>query len=319
MTVSNEYKKIYEQEVEKSVREEIYVYPNNYDVHLFLPLSHNCGTLCNNSCTHNCYKSLGQLMRKNLVFYCYGEEEVVSKIKRGLFNDLDKANRYAYKNRLPKRQPEQDGLPSEVLFDLLIQTMIPNAYKLAVRTIFRQNDNNEIKGYDLTYFTNENGKVKLWLGQAKLGSGSYCKKGINDDLINKFDTQYLSKQIYFIAEKQCGLTEEGIAITNIINEINMINIDENHERRANAFVNFLKDNDIAINIPCLLAYGKNDVYTNIEEIKEKIQNEIDSIKNYFNNHTYKFEGFQPKLMFFVFPIEDLEKLRGDEGFYAGLC
>ena len=33
---------------------------------------------------------------------------------------------------------------------------------------------------------------------------------------------------------------------------------------------------------------------------------------------FEFEGIKPKLIFYIFPIEDIEALRGDEGFYAGL-
>lgn len=319
MSVFEEYRKIYEKEIEDLFKKEILAYDEFQDTHIFQPLSHNCNTLCSGGCNHQCYKSLGQLMRKNIVFYCYGEDEIVKKAKTGALKDLAKATRFAYKNRLPKRKPIQDGLPSEVLFDLMIQTMFPDAYKLAVRTIFRQNDNNEIKGYDLTYFTMDKGKITLWLGQAKLGSESYCKTGINDDLANKFDSQYLSKQIYFMADKQCGLTEEGIKLTNVINDLNLVNTDENDVCRAQAFIQYIKDNDISINIPCLLAYGKNSVYMNVADLESIIEKEINSANKYFQNHKYDFEGYQPQLMFFVFPIEDLEKLRGDEGFYAGLC
>ena len=75
-----------------------------------------------------------------------------------------------------------DGLLSEVLLDMLIQIYEPGANKLAIRTLFRQHDNNEIKGYDLTYLTKYNGKYTLWLGQAKLGKKSYCRDSIHEDL-----------------------------------------------------------------------------------------------------------------------------------------
>ncbi len=35
-----------------------------------------------------------------------------------------------------------------ILLDAIIQSLVPDEYKMDVRTIFRQNDNNEIKGYD---------------------------------------------------------------------------------------------------------------------------------------------------------------------------
>lgn len=318
MPVSEEYKKIYIEEIEKEVKKEIHIYDEDQAVHLFQPLSHNCDNLCGSACTHKCYKSLGDLMRKNIVFYCYGEEEVVNHFNDGLFDDLEKAVKSAYRLRLPKRNPNQDGLPSEVLFDLIIQSIVPKAYKLAVRTIFRQDDNNEIKGYDLTYFTNESGKITLWLGQAKLGDKQYCKKGIVEDLIKKYRSLYLSKQIFFLADKPCGLTEEGKELTMLINKINMFNASEDDETRAKQLIDYLKDNNIDINIPCLLAYGKNSVYSNLLELEKKIEKEIDWAKKYFNK-TFMFHGIIPKLIFFVLPIEDLEKLRGEDGFYAGLC
>lgn len=318
MSISKDYKKIYSREIEELFKKEILTYDIIQENNIFQALSHNCNTLCNTSCSHQCFKSLGQLMRKNIIFYCYGEEEIVKKEKIGALKDLEKASRYAYKNRLPKRKPIQDGLPGEVLFDLIIQVLYPDAYKMAVRTIFRQNDNNEIKGYDLTYFTIEHDKVTLWLGQAKLGEKSYCKSGINDDLAKKFESQYLSKQIYFLADKQCGLTKEGVKLTNTINELNLINCDENDEHRAQEFIKFIKEKDISINIPCLLAYGGKSVYKDIEKVEEAMNIEVNSIKKYFQDHKYNFEGFFPQLIFFVFPLEDLDNLRGDDGFYAEL-
>lgn len=318
MTIFEEYRDIYNIKIKEDFEKEIAVYPFQCNDNVWIPLSHNCKGKCNN-CLHKCYKSLGELMRKNLVFYCFGEQEVVNKIKSGLFSNMEQAILYAYKNRLPKRLPKQDGLPSEVLFDLLIQNMLPNAYKLAVRTILRQNDNNEIKGYDLTYFTNDNGKITLWLGQAKLGSHSYCKTGINDDLNTKFGAQYLSTQIFFIAEKQSGLSEQGIELTNIINQLNMITIEKNDAERAKAFTDFLLEKNITVNIPCLLAYGKGSAYSEITKLEENIKKEVEETEKYFSLHEYIFNGFQPHLIFFIFPIENLEGLRSDGGFYEGLC
>lgn len=317
MAIFQEYKAIYNNKIKESFEREIKVYPTLYKEKILIPFSHNCQEKCN-ICSHTCYKSLGKLMRENLVFYCFGEQEIVEKVKSGLFSNLTTASLYAYKNRLPKRNELQDGLQGEVLFDLLIQNILPNANKLAVRTILRQNDNNEIKGYDLTYFTNENGKITLWLGQAKLGDKAYCKKGISDDLKNKFNKDYLSNQIYFISEKQSGLTQEGIELTNIINKLNMLTIEKSNQERANAFLNFLVDKGITVNIPCLLAYGEGSIYGNINDVEKQIKKESEVIRKYFTLHRYEFDGFNPNLIFFVFPIEDLHGLRGSEGFYDGL-
>ena len=189
---------------------------------------------------------------------------------------------------------------------------------MAVRTIFRQNDNNEIKGYDLTYFTNIHGTITLWLGQAKLGSKQYCKKGIIEDLEKKYTDLYMAKQIYFLADKPAGLTEEGTQIANLLNRLNMLNACEDDNNRAEQLMQFLKIQNIDICIPCLLAYDKADVYADITKLESKVESEMAWAKGIFEKY-FKFEGIEPKLIFIIFPIDDIEALRGDEGFYAGLC
>ncbi|MDR3074699.1 MAG: SAVED domain-containing protein, partial [Candidatus Methanoplasma sp.] len=166
LSIETEYREIFEREIKTPCQNLIMIYSSKQDTHKFQPLSHHCAN-CATRCDDDCYQRLGALMRKNLVFYAYGEEEVVSNVKNGLFENFEKAIDYAYKNRLPKRSPPQDGLPGEVLLDLIVQILEPDAYKLAVRTLLRQDDNNEIKGYDLTYFTFANDQTTLWLGQAK--------------------------------------------------------------------------------------------------------------------------------------------------------
>ena len=306
MSIAEEYRMIYEKEICDEFNQNIMVYDIEMGINNYRPLSHNCSQVCGDCCTHDCYKKLGTFMRKNIVFYCYGEEEIVENIKNGLFSDMERATKAAYKLRLPKRLPKQDGLLSELLLDAIIQVLVPNAYKMSVRTIFRQNDNNEIKGYDLTYFTNENGKFTFWLGQAKLGSKSYCPNSILNDLKEKYDALYMAKQIYFIADKPVGLTEEGKQLAALLNELNMSNVDEDDKTRAQQLVDFFKEKQIEICIPCLLSYENKKVYGDIVRLEKEIKNEIEWAKKIFENR-YLFNGIKPKLIFIVFPIVMLSK------------
>jgi len=318
MSVSTEYNAIYQREIKAIANDLIHTYTTITDTYIFQPLSHNCQKECTNGCSADCHVKLGALMRKNLVFYCYGEDEVLQKFNNGMFSNLEDATIFAYKNRLPKREAKQDGLPGEVMLDLLMQTHEPNAYKLAVRAMFRQDDNNEIKGFDLTYFSIQNGHISLWLGQAKMGAKDYCRKGIHTDLLDKFKDEYLSRQVYFIAEKQAGITEEGKAITDAINALNMLTIRESDENRAKALIKYLANNNITINIPCLLAYGEGSIYGDIASVAQGINKEMKQMQVYFADNNYLFDGFTPNILFFVFPLKDLDKLRGDGGFYSGL-
>ncbi|MCI8402635.1 MAG: DUF1837 domain-containing protein [Lachnospiraceae bacterium] len=317
MSIAGEYKIIYQKEMAEAAGEILCSYRPVFKTYEFRPMRHNCGICGGSCCTEDCGKGLGGLMRRNLVFYCYGEEEIVEGVKNGRFCDLENAALYAYKKRLPKRAALQDGLPGEVLLDLLIQTDEPEAYKLAVRTLFRQDDNNEIKGFDLTYFSIRQGKISLWLGQAKMGTKGYCRGGIDADLM-KLEKEYLSRQIYFVADKPVGITEEAKKIVEAINDLNMRNIRKSNTVQAEELLKHFREKDISIKIPCLLAYGTDGVYEDIKQVEQHIAKEIEGAQKYFAQKKYIFEGFTPEILFYVLPLKDLKKLRSDEGFYYGL-
>lgn len=218
MSIIERYHKIFDKEILQKSRGVIFSFSPLQDQFIYQPYSHNISA--------DSVEKLGELMRHNLFFYSYGEEEVVQHYEKDHFSSLEQAAKYAYINRLPKRADITDGLPSEVLLDLLVQLYNPQACKLAVRTILRQNDNNEIKGYDLTYFSKDETGVSLWLGQAKLGGKAYCKTNINKDLLEKFTAEYLSKQIFFVCEKRVSLTDDTKAILEAIEEINIRSMED---------------------------------------------------------------------------------------------
>lgn len=312
MSDYRQYKEIFNKEITLNSKGIIFPFFPIEDKYRYMPYSH--------AISGDSVEKLGELMRKNLFFYAYGEEEIVNYYKKDTFSSLEKSAKFAYQNRIPKRSDITDGLPGEVLLDLLVQLYNPNAYKLAVRTIFRQNDNNEIKGYDLTYFTKDDVGISLWLGQAKLGAKDYCKKSINADLIDKYLGNYLTKQLFFVCDKRVSITENAKEILEMIETINIKTMNNDNNVRRQELINFFNDNDIVIKIPCLLAYDQEDVYESVTSIYNKIKNEVASIKRYFNKQTYKFKGFNPEIVFYVFPIKDIKRLKDKEhGFYAGLC
>ncbi len=211
--VSKEYKEIFNQEIIQKSKGVIFSYSPINDTYKYQPYSHAVGS--------NSVEDLAALMRQNLLFYTFGEDEVVNFYNKGTFSSLEQAAKYAYMQRLPKRADTNDGLPSEVLLDLLVQLYDPSAYKLAVRTLFRQNDNNEIKGYDLTYFSKNSDEITIWLGQAKLGDKGYCKSSIDKDLAEKYTQIYLSKQLFFVCDKRIHITEDAANILELIQELNI--------------------------------------------------------------------------------------------------
>lgn len=312
MSITQKYKEIFDKEIIQNSKGIIFSFSPLNDKHTYQPYCH--------AVSNDAVEKLGELMRHNLLFYSFGEDEVIEYYEKGLFSSIDSASKYAYKNRLPNRDPKQDGLPSEVLLDLLVQIYNPNAYKLAVRTIFRQNDNNEIKGYDLTYFTKDSSGISLWLGQAKLGSKYYCKSGIDKDLLEKYVTAYLSEQLFFVSSRRVSITDDAKEILDMIEELNIRATDDDSSSRAQQLINMLNNRNIRIKIPCLLAYEESGIYQDCEKLYERLIFEAEDIKSYFNNRQYSFTEFSPEIIFYVFPIESISRLRDKEnGFYAGLC
>lgn len=311
MFVHHKYNKIYQDEIISKSNYVIISYKPMIDQWIYNAYSH--------STEGKGVELLADLMRKNLLFYCFGEEEIVGFYETNKFSSLDTAAKYAYSQRLPKRKNNNDGLPGEVLLDLLIQVYNPKAYKLAVRTIFRQNDNNEIKGFDLTYFSLEDGNITIWLGQSKLGDREYCKRGIDSDLIKKYTKQYLSEQLFFVCDKRMELTKEAKQILSAIDDINLLCIENPGINKTEKLFEYFSNNNVSIKIPCLLAYEKKDIYDNPLLIEEMIKKELSSIREYFQNKKYSFDGFEPEIVIYIFPIEDIQRLRDKEiGFYDGL-
>ncbi len=312
MSDYQKYRDIFHKEIFQKSKGVIFSFSPLNDKYVYRPYSH--------AISEDAVEQLGALMRQNLFFYSFGEKEVIEYYEKNRFETMERAARYTYQNRLPKRADIRDGLPGEALLDLLVQLYNPNAYKLAVRTLFRQDDNNEIKGYDLTYFTKDESGTSLWLGQAKLGEIAYCKSGIKQELLEKYKSIYLSKQLFFICTRRVSITDNAKEILDNIDNINYCMMDEDDSARAEKLIGYFRDHKITIKIPCLLAYGKAEVYQNAAELHERIEEELGGIRNYFGKYSYSFEGFVPEIVFYVFPIESIERLRSKEtGFYAGLC
>ena len=307
----NDYKEIFRKEILKKSEGIIFHYNPYKDRYLFERYTH--------STEPNAIEKLAELMRHNLLFYAYGENEVIDFYNDGSFYSLEQAAKLAYKERLPKRESKIDGLPGETLLDLLIQLYTPDSYKLAVRTIYRQNDNTEIKGYDLTYFTRDESGITLWLGQAKLGQKDYCKRGINNDLLAKYTSHYLANYLFFLSDKPINITDDARYLLKEINKINMKMVEEDDKNRARSLLQYFVDEKIKIKVPCLLAYEAEDVYKSPTTIYQILEQETKSFITYYKENNY-LDKLDFEIIFCIFPIKSLERLRSNEnGFYKGLC
>ena len=261
---------------------------------------------------------ISTLMRKGLVFYCYGDDEIIEKDEKHKFEDLERLSTIAYQSRTPKRPENKDGLLGEVLLDLIIQIYYEDCTKLTTRMLFRQDDNFEVKGYDAAYFIKKDGCVSIWLGQSKFGGKNYCRGEIHKDLIKSFDTLYLSDYLYFISDKRVFPSAEARELLEIIDDLNFNATETTGETRRDSLLQTMKDRNISLTVPCLLAYGSKSVYKNDSNLAKAIGEEVKEFHNFYKDTRYGIEGIECHIMFFIFPIKDLGLIRGKGGFYDGL-
>jgi len=306
-----EYRKIYEELIINKSKGIIFSYDTLRDQYEYQPYSHSTNS--------DGIQALSELMRKNLPFYCYGESEIIEEYSRGKLEDLEKCAKYAYIQRLPKRPEETDGLLSEVLLDLIIEIFEPLATKLALRTIFRQNDNNEIKGYDLTYISrSKDDSISLWLGQAKMGDRGYCLSGIHTDLLSKYDAGYFTKQLFFLCDKPYATTKDTKHLLRIIDDLNRSTIDLSADMRETALIKLFEREHISIKVPCLLAYKNELLYSDPANLFLNLCTEIEKIRTFYSKKNYSSFVLKPHIIFMVFPLSDVDVIRSKKGFYYGL-
>ncbi len=251
---------------------------------------------------------LAEYMRKYIYFYAYSEKEVIIAYKNKRLEDLELASQRALRERLPNRQGSTNGLYSELLFDLFIN-LFYESNKLATRTIYRQKDDNqEIKGFDGVHFILEEGKKEIWLGQAKMGSVSYCTRDILNDLNNKANIIYSSKQLYFIADKEKSVFEPAMELLNSINNISWKLEGLSEEERANQLEEYFIKENIKILCPCLLAY-QSDLYESEGELENRINSELEYMISKFDNEFKTLFRSEYEVLIWIFPIRDLNAIR----------
>lgn len=302
--MNSEYKKLYEEQISNKCRMIIIEYSPQCKTYKYYPFSHSQSVAA--------LDELMNLIIDNVVFYAFLEDEIIRLDKEiGLLEDLRLAAKYAFSQRLPKRNnPNSDGTLGEVLLDLLLQVYEPSSKKLVARAKYIEvgKRSNEITGYDALYFTQNNGKVFLWFGQAKAGKKQYCKDGIIKDLNTTFDADYFSDTLFYIADK-CDSNE----LSELLTAINRICFQAqknkwNKEIKLKHLSNLLKDKGVQVRIPCLLAFSK-DIYSS-GKLTENINNVTNKKIKKFDNQSFSINFDLPyEILFYIFPIKDISYIR----------
>ena len=301
---NSEYYKLYNDLIADKAKTIIVEYSCHNQTFTYKPFSHKS----NNTALDDLYA----LIIDNTVFYAFSEDEILSlHTNIGLLNDLRSAAKYAFAERLPNRtNADSDGTLGEILLDLLIQAYEPNSQKLIARAKHTEmKKKSEITGYDALYFTENDGSITLWLGQAKAGSQRYCKSDIKKDLNLKYSAKYFSDTAFYIATRTTS--NNLLSIVNKINELcfNAQKQGYSQDKKTKELFDILQKERVQINMPCLLAYT-NDIYSIPTLLQENIEQCAKQICSYFDSEIYAIGFPLPyKLIFYVFPIKDVSYIR----------
>ena len=254
----------------------------------------------------------------SILFYAYEKDEIEKEYQKGHLDDLRKASRVAYENRVPKTEKEADGLLGELTLDCFIKLFFPDIEMLYSRAKYLERrphkeetverKGHEIKGYDCMVFSIENGKKYFWVGQVKTGDWKYCLDGIKNDINKNIIKYYFADAITILCDIMRAVNSTSVELSKIIDDINDIIFDCNSNRaeQTERILQYFKQEQIVIRIPCLVMPNESDYDDSsrlIGNIKTKIKN---AFKDFVlvNNNKLDIE-----VLLLVFPLRNLDKVR----------
>ena len=254
----------------------------------------------------------------SILFYAYEKDEIENEYNKGHFDDLQKAARVAYENRVPKTEKETDGLFGELTLDSFIKFFFPNIEMLYSRAKYIerkphreenfQHTGQEIKGYDCMVFSVENSQKYLWVGQVKTGSWRYCLNNIKNDINKSIIKYYFADAIVILCDIMRAVNNSSPELIKIIDEINNIIYDcsNNRAEQTTKILTYFREENIKIRIPCLLMPNETD-YADSAKLLESIKTKTRNAFKDFNVEND--DNLDIEILLLVFPLRNLDKVR----------
>ncbi len=263
-------------------------------------------------------KRFSDVIFDSIIFYAYEKDEIEKEYQKGHLDDLRRASRVAYENRVPKTEKETDGLLGELTLDSFLKLFFPDIEVLYSRAKYMERrphkeetierKGHEIKGYDGMVFSVENGQKYFWVGQVKTGSWDYCLTAIKDDINKSIIKYYFADAVAILCDIMRAVNSSSSELSKIIDDINDIIYDCNSNRaqKTTMILRYFEQENIKIRIPCLLMPSESDYDDSsrlIDNIKAKIKS---AFKDFVlvNNDNLDIE-----VLLLVFPLRNLDKVR----------
>lgn len=254
----------------------------------------------------------------SILFYAYEKDEIEKEYQKGHLDDLRKASRVAYENRVPKTEKETDGLLGELTLDCFIKLFFPDIEMLYSRAKYLERrphkeetverKGHEIKGYDNMVFSIENGQKYFWVGQVKTGDWKYCLDGIKNDINKSIIKYYFADAITILCDIMRAVNSASDELSRIIDCVNDIIYDCNSDRteQTERILQYFKHEQIVIRIPCLVMPNESDY----DDSSRLINNIKTKIKNAFKDFVLvNNDNLDIEVLLLVFPLRNLDKVR----------
>lgn len=254
----------------------------------------------------------------SVMFYAYEKDEIEKEYNRGKLEDLRKAARVAYENRVPKTEKVADGLLGELTLDSFIKLFFPNIEMLYSRAKYMERipykeetaerKGHEIKGYDGMVFSIEDGQKYFWVGQAKTGYWEYCLSAIKDDINKSVIKYYFGDSMAILCDIMRAVSSASSELSKIIDDINDRIYDNINDRfsKIDSVIDYFKQEQIKIRIPCLLMPNESN-YADDTELLNLV---ISKIHNTFKDFEIENkDNLDVEILLLVFPLRDLKKVR----------
>lgn len=262
--------------------------------------------------------AFSSLLFDAIIFYAYEKNEIEFAYERGHLNNLHRAARSAYERRVPKTERLNDGLMGELALDSFIKCFFDGIELLYSRVKYYEKypqkeleaprKGHEIKGYDGLLFSVEESRKYMWVGQVKTGSWDYCFREIKEDINKSILKHYFSSAMAIMADIMMATSDLSTELKSIIDGLNDILFDYpvETEERHSRIVEYFKERNIILRIPCLLIAEEGD-YSDSEKLLRTVKTRcIKAFDDFSENNDC---GLNVEIMLMVFPVRDLHKLR----------
>lgn len=191
------------------------------------------------------------------------------------------------------------GFYGEVLIDLIMRCFLRTDVILARGYLYSPIENSEVKGFDAFHLVENNGKLDLWLGEAKFYN--QYKKPITD-VLEKLDKSlsdaYVHKNLLALIDWQDRFTTNSQKLASLLDSW-----EENPELNL---AEEMKKHDIGLTYPILIAYQQGSK----QEFHESVGKCIEHISNEFNRLNINIPAsFDYRLFFIFLPLSNVKNIK----------